>query len=271
MSSCDMRVVSLHRYPVKSMLGETVDSLFVDEQGVCGDRRLALIDQITGRVASAKQARLWRTLLQCSATLDGDHVRIETPDGMSIRSDADDVDDRLSHLLSRRVRLVDRRPPGATVERDDPDQVLERGLDAEVDARILELAEATPGTAFTDLAPLHAITTTTLDHIGVEVERYRPNLVIQTDPDCPAYVENEWTDRVLTVGETTLRSLGPTPRCVMPTLEHGALARAPHALRIPASQNRIQAFHFGVLPCVGTYLEVLDGGTIRPGDPVALS
>ena len=59
-----MRVESLHRYPVKSMLGETVNSMFVDEEGAEGDRRLALVDTVTGYVASAKQARLWRGLLK---------------------------------------------------------------------------------------------------------------------------------------------------------------------------------------------------------------
>jgi uncharacterized protein YcbX len=78
-----MRVASLHRYPVKSMLGETVRELFVDDEGASGDRRLALIDEATGRVASAKQARLWRGLLKCSAIVDGERVRISLPDGRS--------------------------------------------------------------------------------------------------------------------------------------------------------------------------------------------
>jgi uncharacterized protein len=60
------------------------------------------------------------------------------------------------------VRLVDHRPEGAAVERADPDQALERGLDAEVDAPIMELGAATPGDSFVDLAPLHVITTATL-------------------------------------------------------------------------------------------------------------
>ena len=42
--------------------------------------------------------------------------------------------------------------------------------------RILRIAKATPGDSFTDEAPLHAITTATLEHIGVEALRYRPNL-----------------------------------------------------------------------------------------------
>jgi len=265
-----MRVESLHRYPVKSMLGETVTALFVDEQGAEGDRRLALIDVSTGRVASAKQPRLWRGLLQCSANKVDGRVRIRLPDGTSMATDEAGVNERLSQLLPRPVRLIDHRPQGAAVERADPDQVLERGLDAEVDSPILEIAQATAGDSFTDLAPLHAITTATLQRIGVEALRYRPNLVITSPPGYPAYAENEWTGRILTVGETRLRGIAATPRCAIPTLEHGALPRAPHALRIPAAENRVEALGLGRLPCAGAYFEVLEVGTIRTGDLVGL-
>ncbi|MDT5280502.1 MAG: uncharacterized protein QOJ20_1697 [Mycobacterium sp.] len=265
-----MRVQSLHRYPVKSMLGETLKDMFVDERGAEGDRRLALIDTVTGRVASAKQARLWRLLLQCSASGNTGRVRIRLPDGTSVAADEPGVDQLFSGLLARPVRLVDQRPRGAAVERPDPEQVLELGVDAELDARIQEIAQATPGDAFTDVAPLHAITTATVERVGAEAVRYRPNLVIATPPGYPAYAENEWMARALTVGEARLRALGPTPRCVVPTLEHGPLPRAPHSLRTPAAENRVEAPGFGVLPCAGVYLEVLVGGTIHTGDPVAL-
>ena len=220
-----MRVGTLYRYPVKSMLGEAVAAIVVDEQGVENDRRLALIDQETGRVASAKQARLWRGLLTCSATVDSGRVSIQLPDGENVSADADEADARLSELLDRPVRLERSRPAGASLERADPEQVLEFGLDAEVDAPLLELAEATPGTSFVDYAPVHAITTATLERIGTEAVRYRPNVVIATPPGYPAYAENDWTGRTLVVGEVRLRAIGPTPRCVVPTLEHGSLPR----------------------------------------------
>jgi len=100
--------------------------------------------------------------------------------------------------------------------------------------------------------------------------RYRPNLVINTPPGYPAYTENEWTGHTRTVGEARLRAMSATPRCVIPTLEHGLLPRAPHALRTPAAENRVEALGLGVLPCVGTYLEVPGNGTIRISDPVRL-
>jgi uncharacterized protein YcbX len=265
-----VHVGSLHRYPVKSMLGETVAELFVDGSGARGDRRWALIDDLTGRVASAKQARLWRALLTCSATTGADGVRIQLPDGTTVAADGDGADDVLSQLIGRAVRLADHRLSGASVERADPEEVLERGVDAEVDAPLLELGEATPGDSFVDYAPLHAITTATLERIGTEAQRYRPNLVITTPAGHPAYSENDWTGHTLTVGDVRLTVLGPTPRCVVPTLEHGPLGRAPHALRTPATENRVSSFDFGVLPCAGTYLAVSGEGVMRTGDPVLL-
>jgi uncharacterized protein YcbX len=261
-----MRVASLRRYPVKSMLGETVGSLFVDECGAEGDRRLALVDAVTGHVASAKQARLWRGLLKCTANAAAGRVGIELPDGTRVAADDPGVDDVLSRLTGRTVRLVGRRPEGATLERPDPERLLELGLDAEVGGRILEIAQATPGDSFTDEAPLHAITTATLEHIGVEALRYRPNLVIATPPRYPPYGENDWVGKEVAVGEARLRVLTATSRCVVPTLEHGALPRAPHALRIPAAENRWDTGGHGPQPCAGAYLEVLTAGVIRVGD-----
>ncbi|WP_156688831.1 MOSC domain-containing protein [Mycobacterium sp. Marseille-P9652] len=266
-----MRVEGLLRYPVKSMLGESVRSLFVDEGGAEGDRRLALVDAVTGHVASAKQARLWRDLLKCTASRDGERVSIALPDGTCVAADEPGVDDVLSGLTKRTVRLVRQRPDGATLERPDPEQLLDLGLDAEVSGRILEIAQATPGDSFTDEAPLHAITTATLEHIGVDALRYRPNLVIATPPGHPPYTENDWAGSEVIVGDVRLRVLTATSRCVVPTLEHGQLPRAPHALRTPAAENRLDTGGHGPQPCAGAYLEVLSAGVIRVGDTVTLS
>jgi uncharacterized protein len=265
-----MLVQALLRYPVKSMLGETLDRLLVDERGAEGDRRLALVDGETGHVASAKNPRLWRDLLTCTARANAQGVRISMPDGTNVAADDPGVEELISRLTGRRVRLVAQRPEGATLVRPDPEKLLEFGLDAEVDGRILRIAAATPGESFTDEAPLHAITTATLDHIGVEALRYRPNLVIMTPPDCPPYTENDWVGGELVIGETRLSVLTATSRCVVPTLEHGALPRAPQALRIPAAENRLNTSGHGAQPCAGAYLAVVTKGVIRLGDQVTM-
>lgn len=270
-AGAEMQVCDLLCYPVKSMLGESLRSMRVDEHGAEGDRRLALLDAATGHVASAKNARLWRGLLKCTANRNAGRVKIALPDGTSVAADDPRIDDLLSELLGRTVRLVAQRPDGATLVRPDPEQLLELGLDAEVAGRTLEIAQATPGDSFTDEAPLHAITTATLEHIGVEALRYRPNVVIATPPGWPPYAENDWVGRDVVIGNARLRVLTATSRCVVPTLEHGPLPRAVQALRIPAAENRWDTGGHGPQPCAGAYLAVVREAVIRVGDRVTVA
>ena len=107
-------VVSLWRYPVKSMLGEELNSSYVTERGLIGDRTYTLIDQNTGKVASAKNPRKWGRLFDFrSAFIDLPQVvenippvRITFPDGDQIFSDQDDIDYSLSKVLGQNVRLM---------------------------------------------------------------------------------------------------------------------------------------------------------------------
>src|SRR5215218_9997287 len=90
-------VGALWRFPVKSMLGEELDEVDVDEGGIVGDRAFALVDGETGKVASAKHPKVWPDLLRCRASYiapRGDEpppVRIELADGSSVMNDAPEV------------------------------------------------------------------------------------------------------------------------------------------------------------------------------------
>ncbi len=260
---------AVFRYPVKSMLGEDLPQVLVTAGGVDGDRELALIDHDSGRVATAKHPRLWRRLLQFRAGHDGAEVIITLPDGRTVAATDTAVDQALSGVLGRSVHLSGDRSPGAAVERPDPEDVLAHGDDADVPFALLEIAQGSSGAGFVDYAPVHLITSSTLDHIGAEAVRYRPNLVIDTPEEEP-FAENGWVGREITVGDIRLRGILPTPRCAVPTLEHGSLPRAAHAVRTPLADNRIDVPGFGVLPCAGLYAEVIAGGTARVGDPVHL-
>jgi uncharacterized protein YcbX len=271
------RVVELWRYPVKSMLGEELPTAEVTEHGVDGDRRLALVDRETGRIASAKTPRLWRRLLSCSAIGEGPAVRIATPDGKSLWSTDADIDDALSAIVGREVTLTDHRPEQATLERSKPDQVLSQGLDAAVEADILQFGSAAPAGSFFDYAPLHLISTSTLLRIAElhpggtsEVRRYRPNIVVDTAT--AGFVEHHWFDRELQIGDQlVLRVVASTPRCAVPTLAHGALPRDTGALRTLSEHNRHPALPgLPPEPCAGIYAQVLRPGRIRPGDTVRL-
>ncbi|MDD7939227.1 MOSC domain-containing protein [Actinomycetospora lutea] len=271
-----MQITALWRYPVKSMLGEPLEGSRVDAGGLEGDRALALLDDETGTVATAKHPRRWRELLRYAAVTEDGQIRITSPAGWT--RDALDpwVAGALADELGRPVRVAPQRPAGAEVERPDPEDVLDQGVEAEVAAPTLEIAQGTTGGSFVDHSPVHLITTATLDAIGTEYRRYRPNVVIETPEGTPPWVENTWMGRELTLtaadGTTvTLEVSLPTPRCSVPTLEHGTLPRAPHAVREPMRANRVEVPGFGVLPCAGAYAQVTSGGTLRVGDTVTLA
>ena len=71
-----------------------------------------------------------------------------------------------------------------------PEAVLRDGIKAQVPAELIEIGAAAPAGTFVDFAPLHLLTTSTLDRIAelspyqrADLERYRPNIVIRTEAE----------------------------------------------------------------------------------------
>ncbi|MFF3334759.1 MOSC domain-containing protein [Streptomyces sp. NPDC002888] len=270
-------VAALWCYPVKSMLGERVAGVEVTDRGLAGDRRFALVDRETGKVASAKAPRLWRELLRCTASSVDGGVLVTTPDGSKWQSADAGIHKALSGFVGREVTLTDTPPPGAVLERSRPEEVLKDGVTAQVDADVVAFGSAAPPGTFFDFAPVHLMTTATLRRIAelsprgsAEVERYRANLVIDTEDE--GFVEHDWIGRTLRLGDRlTLRIVASTPRCAVPTLAHGTLPRDPDALRILAAHHRVPALPGRAAePCAGVYAQVVAGGAVREGDEVRL-
>jgi uncharacterized protein YcbX len=275
-------VAVLRRYPVKSMLGEDVDVGHVTFTGLAGDRQLAVVSRATGKIASAKFPRLWRDLLTLSAAADDPAVdgavRVTLPEGKTVWSSDASVDAVLSDLLDEPVTLTATPVPGAALDRAVPEAVLRDGVDAQVPAELMEIGGGGPPGTFVDFAPLHLLTTSTLDRIAelsphgrADLERYRPNIVIRTA--AAGFTENDWLERILRVGDDlVLRVIARTPRCAVPTLAHGPLPRDPDALRVLARHNRVEPLDsLDPEPCAGVYAEVLRPGRIRTGDQVRLA
>ncbi|MGE0648113.1 MAG: MOSC domain-containing protein [Alphaproteobacteria bacterium] len=270
-------IKSLWRYPVKSMRGEGLDEALVTDSGVLGDRAYALIDQSNGKVASAKLPKKWGGLVEFAATFveppragaPPPAVRISWPSGSDALSGDEDVDRRLSESLGRPVALTTSRPETVSVERLDPMDPGEAIVD--IGAIMLE-------GRFMDYAALHLVTTATLARLSAlsaetrfDERRFRPNLVIETPGDEGGFVENDWVGRTLTIGnDVRLRVTDPTPRCAIPTLAQGGLDRDPGVLRTIAQHNMlpVPVLDGQVMPCAGIYAFVVQGGTVRKGDPI---
>lgn len=283
-------VVALCRYPVKSMMGEELNASHADVRGLLGDRTYAVIDEATGKVASAKNPRLWARLFDCRAGLveppEPGHplppVRITLPEGRTVRSDEPGVDKALSEVLERRVHLAASAPEGARFEEYWPDL---EGLSPEGHRDTVTefpLAEAAPPGTFFDVTAFHLLTTQTLDALRraypdgrVEPRRFRPNVVVRVEGGLEGFVENQWVGRVLGIGPSLkIKVLIPTMRCVMTTLAQDDLPGDPGMLRATVGANRIPVRDRGRYPCIGVYgslaRQLSSGGEVRRSDPVTI-
>jgi uncharacterized protein YcbX len=239
---------------VKSLQGNEEQALTIGSEGVAGDRQRALVDESSGHLLSAKRVS---ALLGAS----GREGAIELPDGTELSWDADDVDDALSAWLGRSVRLAE---PAA-----DAALSYEMTFDPPNDeAEYYEIPA--PVGSFRDLAPLHLITTATLDgcrerrpDLDWDVRRFRPNLLI--DAAGEPFLEDEWVGRRLAIGdEVILEDIGPTVRCAMPLRSQPGLGREPGLFKAMSELHELYPNH------LGAYAHVERPGTIRPGDQVTL-
>ncbi|MBW4553821.1 MAG: MOSC domain-containing protein [Aphanocapsa sp. GSE-SYN-MK-11-07L] len=254
-------VVSLWRYPVKSMQGEELNASAVGEQGLVGDRTYALIDVATGMTVSAKNPRKWGKMFDCRATLaeiaDSTTVKITLPDGTLVAGEAA-VNQTLSHLFDREVKLETLAPAKPSLEEYWPTVEGLPHQDAVTE-------EATLANTFFDGATVHLLTTATLDQLQAiapgsrfETRRFRPNIVVR--PESDGFVEDKWIGQTLAIGEQVRLSVtGPCPRCVMTTMAQAELPNDVSVLRTAVKHNQGN---------VGIYASVIQSGTICRGDAV---
>lgn len=192
-------VLSLTRYPVKSMAGQPAPALELFEHGVVGDREHALYwrggRRLTARVAPRMLA--WR------AAYNGDGgAHVVAPDGREFAW----ADPRLAAAISEDVgkdvdlvrdpRLMQDLGDSVLVTFASTHAGLERELGAEIDLR-----------------------------------RFRPNVHVALDGDVEAFAELGWEGRTLRIGEAELDLLHPCARCVIVTRDPDTQEAWPQLLR----------------------------------------
>jgi uncharacterized protein YcbX len=279
-------VAALHRFPVKSMLGERLESVELTERGLAGDRAWAVVDQADGKVATGKHPRKWSRLVELAASYvdgPGSPVEVAFPDGTTARSDRR-IDDALSRFLGRDVVLVSEAQEGQVIEEVwpqieglAPPEVVESISWGRVDggdplSDIPVASMAPPGTFF-DLTTLSVMTTATLRRLAelepeanFDVRRYRPNVVV--DVAVAWFAENDWAGSTLRLGSSAEAYVDiPTMRCVMTTLARDDLEQDRRSLQAIARHNRLEVFG-GRWACAGVYATVTRSGALAVGDAV---
>ncbi len=186
-------VLSLHRYPVKSMAGEPVDGATVDAHGMEGDRKRAVWlkggRKLTARVAPKMLA--WHASLNGALTITG-------PDGRRYAWD-EELERAVSDHLGKEVALV-QDPQGLA-------DVAGLHVTFEASRRTLEGELGTP----------------------VDVRRFRPNVHVELDAE--PFAECDWEGRRLRIGDAELHVVSASDRCAITIHDPETLEPAPDVLR----------------------------------------
>jgi uncharacterized protein YcbX len=234
-----MRVVSLWRYPVKSMQGEELATATIDELGINGDRQWALVDLGTGLALTARRVP---ELLFASARLVGDDVEITLPDGSVATDDA-----ALSAWLGRDIEL---RHAGSDVTGR-----FEIAADFEDETGSPWFEWDGPEGTFHDSGKTRVSIIGTGTIGGWDRRRFRGNVLVDTDG---VDVEQGFIGHRIEVGSVVADVVKAIDRCVMTTRpQPGGIERDLDVLR---TINAERATHLGV----GTL--IVQPGAIAVGD-----
>jgi len=282
-------VRELWRYPVKSMRGERIEQAAVQARyGIPGDRGWAVREEAVGEIRSAKKLP---ALLQCAASYLAEPVdestpvvEITLPGAGRVRSDDPTVHARLSAMLERPVTLWPRVAPEDTAHYrrretiDEAEMRRQYGLEpgeplpdmgpipADRTSHLRQFVSPL-GTYF-DAFELHLLTSTSIDGLrrrhpdaGVDVRRFRPNMLIDTSDALGDYPEFDWVGRHVRIGGLLVEVVRRTQRCVM--IAH-AQADLPHDRTVLRTLVRETGHTLGVAA------RVVGPGLVTIGDPVEL-
>lgn len=278
-------IKALWRYPVKGMAGESMSTADISEDGLLGDRIWALRDANRQEIQSCKYRP---ELLRCIARFRNpvprggcQQVDITLPDGTVMGAEDNAIHPILSHLTGHPSTLALRRSAedldfyrryksDAHGWRNELKATFER-LPAEPLPDLDNLPQTAqdfvtlPGTFFL-VAPLHVMTTASLDFLKRQapnadwsIARFRPNLVIQTEPQFQGLVEQAWIGGQIHINNVIIQCNGTTPRCGVVSKPQQGLATDLQVLRTVvarADQN------------VGIYATTSQQGVISVGDAV---
>lgn len=270
-------IAELWRYPVKSMGGERVESLELRVSAIVGDRRWAVRNIETGKIASAKRPRPYGQLLDWSANTHADGSVIVTgPAGRELTVGSSELDAALTEALGEPVQVMEVEEGREETYGSEwpviPGTVLS---DVEVD---LPVAALTEKTSFVDASAVHIIVNQSMAHLAslldgvmLGARRFRPNIVLDAHNDSGSgeFADLAWKDLDIKIGKAELRIADATPRCVMTTLAQPGYEQAKSVLQVLAATAR-KEFDYGAFACFGTNAEVTSAGTIQVGDTLVV-
>jgi uncharacterized protein YcbX len=223
------KIKSLWRYPVKSLIGEEVERLEIDERGVKGDRLYA-VSNTEGKFGSGKDTRRFRRIdglaTMSAKMLDNNGVSIHFPDETVLTDKDTLLNDKLSQTLEQSVTLT------------------KEGEISHFDDGSVHILSTASLSLLEDLLP----------NSGIDVRRFRPNIVIDSE-----YLDKDLVGKTVKIGDTILEITHKTVRCRMITIDQLDLESRAEILKVVSKSINLD---FGV------YAKVVSTGSVFVGSLV---
>jgi len=228
-----MKIKSLWSYPVKSLLGESLQELNLDLRGVVGDRSYAITNS-KGKFGSGKTTRRFiriNNLFSLSASSENGFPSITFPNGDIVRVNSPTINEKLSEYFGQKL----------TIEKENKISHFDDGA-------------------------IHIVTTSSLSNLQklmgstekIDERRFRANIIIET-PD--NLTDNYLIGKTLHIGEVKLEIIKQTERCRMVSLAQFGLEKDKKILKT-ISQN--MELNFGI------YAKALNPAIIKVGQKVKI-
>ena len=272
-------VATIYRYPVKSMMGETLSEADIGEAGISGDLGWAVRDEKLSGIRGGKKIPQLMTLAAQSGTAA---ALITAADGDSASASSERINDWLSGKLNHPVTLwpllpadqLDHYRRGAP-DTEDFEQELRAVFGRLPDEPLPDLAgfeellefESPPGTYF-DAFPISIVSQQSLNTMNqlegesrFDVRRFRPNLLVDVPGSDHPFPEQAWVGKTLAIGSVTLKIDTTCPRCAMTTHGFDDLPQDPQIMRKRVANGE---------GSLRIYASVVKVGKVATGDSVSV-
>ena len=247
-------VSDIHRYPIKGLSHEPLEAIALRAgDAVPGDRRYAIAHGASRFDAADPQ---WHSKRQFLMLMTNERLAA--------------LDTRLDHATGQlTIQRDGRRVAGGDLNSQIGRDLISQFLSAYLGREALgtpKIVEA-PGISFTDkrdplISIINRATVRDVERVvrkPVDALRFRGNLLIAgADP----WAEFGWIGKTVRIGEAVVRIVERIDRCAATNVDPTSGARDRN---IPRALEE----GFGHQDC-GVYAQVLEAGTVRRGDPVAV-
>ena len=255
-----MKVTEIFRYPVKGLTGEPLSRIMLHaKKGIEGDRAIALTRE-PGLFDPKAPVALWKMNFLMLAK-DEDLAKLTTRfDATSQRLEISLAGDT---VLNASVATDPGKEEISTFFKDflNKEDVNPKVMRASghkfTDISILS-PEKMRAISIINLASIHALERAT----GQTIDRRRFRANIYFDSRTP-FIEHDWIDKNLEIGDATLRCVMRTRRCPATEVNPDTGERD---IKVPVELHK----HFGHYD-MGVYAEVINSGEVKISDPVKVN